>query len=227
MHNCASFAHFSTCFLLAFSLLPSGFSEIMHCELTGKSLNSSGNFSLSLFFLICYPITTRCPSVSCSPVPLWLFFSLPVLCMAVSLSASVPAVILLINSSSLSTFTAQRDRQREGAKEGRREQITNSIKCIERDRESVGTQRGKHQQGFRTHSNQISVSRSGLHLIPNVQKKKEINHKGMMGLLNLTSTYYLTIFQIFSAVLFYKWRWFSFIPGIHGKFYKQLESKWN
>lgn len=94
--------------------------------------------------------------------------------MAVSLSASAPAVILLINSSTLSTFTAQRDKEREQRREdGNRLPIPSNAL---RETESVGTQRGKHQQGFRTHRNPISVSGSGLHLIPSVQKKKEINH---------------------------------------------------
>lgn len=75
-------------------------------------------FLFVFLFLIISPTTTLCPSVSCSPLPLWLSLSLHILCIFMSLSASAPTAKLLINSSTSSTFTAVRDRQREGEKGG-------------------------------------------------------------------------------------------------------------
>lgn len=71
--------------------------------------------------------------------PLWLPFSPHVLCIFVSISFSGPAAILLINSSTSSTFTAERDRQGERDEESRL--LIPSKALRERERTAL-----KHQQ---------------------------------------------------------------------------------
>lgn len=61
----------AACVFLCWS--PSGFSQIIKHRLTDKPVSGSGNFSLPLLFL--HPLLLQlCPSVTCSPLPLWLSF---------------------------------------------------------------------------------------------------------------------------------------------------------
>lgn len=101
--------------------------------------------------LILSPTTTPCPSVSCSALPLWLFLSRCTLFVCLCFYP-YGHTILLINSSTSSTFTAEWDRRRERGEETRDENsrllIPSNVFLRKRNRERERESLLKHQQKF-------------------------------------------------------------------------------